>query len=264
MAESVSQITAPGSQPKFKRKIVIIKKTLQTKYVALVFLSILVASALVAWHIHYNFQEIYALIDQADHGKLKFIQNEILVKLLIFSVIIAVVSIYISHRFAGPVFRIERSCDIVAEGDLTYRAFLRKGDELNELKDKFNHMMDSVHNKVKRDQQTAHKVAQQLSSAKSPQELEEMKKELTQIVELQLKEVQERLSQKKIALEITAKAKEYLAEAGYDPIYGARPLKRVIQSEVLDPLAMMLLEKEIEDQTLTVDSTKSGLNIKVK
>jgi ATP-dependent Clp protease ATP-binding subunit ClpB len=90
------------------------------------------------------------------------------------------------------------------------------------------------------------------------------KPELTQIVELQIQAVQKRLTVKKINLKVSEPAKEYLAEAGYDPIYGARPLKRVIQTEVLDPLAMLLLDDDIEGKTLKVDITKSGLKLSIQ
>jgi len=71
------------------------------------------------------------------------------------------------------------------------------------------------------------------------------KEMLTQIVELQLRQVYERLQKQKIDLEIDEKAKKYLAEKGFDPAYGARPLKRVIQNELLDELALEMIEHKI-------------------
>jgi ATP-dependent Clp protease ATP-binding subunit ClpB len=68
--------------------------------------------------------------------------------------------------------------------------------------------------------------------------LEQIKK----IVEIQVKILLARLSERRITLIFTDKAKEYLAQEGYDPNYGARPLKRAIQRKVQDPLALMLLE----------------------
>ncbi len=67
------------------------------------------------------------------------------------------------------------------------------------------------------------------------------------IVEIQLKGLIARLADRKIALELDEKAKEWLAERGYDPVYGARPLKRVIQKAVQDPLAELLLAGTIGD-----------------
>lgn len=72
-------------------------------------------------------------------------------------------------------------------------------------------------------------------------------KEIKEIVELQISEVQERLKGKKLSITLTESAKEKLAKEGFDPVYGARPLRRTIQREVLDPLAMEMLEGEFSE-----------------
>jgi len=71
--------------------------------------------------------------------------------------------------------------------------------------------------------------------------------QLKAIVDIQLRRVQQRLQDRKVALEISEAAREHFAVAGYDPVYGARPLKRVIQRELQDALAMRLLEGEFGD-----------------
>ena len=65
---------------------------------------------------------------------------------------------------------------------------------------------------------------------------------MTQIVQIQLQSLQNRLAERKITLNLDDKALEWLAETGFDPLYGARPLKRVIQRTLQDPLALKLLE----------------------
>lgn len=72
------------------------------------------------------------------------------------------------------------------------------------------------------------------------------KKDIAQIVDLQLYRVVKRLLEKDIALEITKEAKTYLVERGFDPLYGARPLKRIIQKEILDPLAREIISQKIK------------------
>jgi len=67
------------------------------------------------------------------------------------------------------------------------------------------------------------------------------KPEIKKIVELELKKVSDRLRSKKIKIKISEKTKAYLAERGFDPNLGARPLKRVIQREVLDPLSLKIV-----------------------
>lgn len=70
---------------------------------------------------------------------------------------------------------------------------------------------------------------------------------LRKIVDLQLNMVQKRLDEKDIKLMVTPAARAYLGEKGYDPSYGARPLKRVIQNEILDELAFRIIEGKIKD-----------------
>jgi len=74
------------------------------------------------------------------------------------------------------------------------------------------------------------------------------------IVEIQLDLLRKRLAERDITLEITEAAKAYLAQQGYDPAYGARPLKRLIQREIQDKVALALLKGEFSDgDTIRVD-----------
>jgi ATP-dependent Clp protease ATP-binding subunit ClpB len=78
--------------------------------------------------------------------------------------------------------------------------------------------------------------------------------QLKEIVTIQLRRLQERLDERKITLELTDAAKTHLVRAGYDPAYGARPLKRVLQKEVETEIAKRLIRGEIRDgQTVVVD-----------
>ena len=80
------------------------------------------------------------------------------------------------------------------------------------------------------------------------------------IVEIQLRHLQKLLADRKITLEIDGAAETWLAEKGYDPVYGARPLKRVIQRELQNPLAQQILEGRIPDGS-TVHVTASPLGL---
>ncbi len=83
--------------------------------------------------------------------------------------------------------------------------------------------------------------------------------QIAQIVEVQLKRVARHLEGKRITLELSKRAKELIAREGYDPAFGARPLKRVIQRRVLDELATEILKGNIGDgDTVAVDAAKSG------
>jgi len=78
--------------------------------------------------------------------------------------------------------------------------------------------------------------------------------QIKQIVEIQLRDLRKRLEERKITLELTDTARELLAREGFDPVYGARPLRRTIQKEIIQPLAMRLLQGEFRDgDTIVVD-----------
>ena len=86
---------------------------------------------------------------------------------------------------------------------------------------------------------------------------------MAQIVDLQLELVTERLKDRRISIQVTAKAKNFLAEKGYDQNFGARPLKRLIQNAILNPLALKIIEGSIkEDETVTIDAKENEIIIK--
>jgi ATP-dependent Clp protease ATP-binding subunit ClpB len=97
------------------------------------------------------------------------------------------------------------------------------------------------------------------------------KEELRKIVALQIRRVQKRLADQKLVLEVSEAAMDFVAQSGYDPVYGARPLKRAIQRELENPLATMILEHtftegtvitvDLEDDQLTFNSHEPQTNL---
>ena len=86
------------------------------------------------------------------------------------------------------------------------------------------------------------------------------KEDLGQIVEIQVSQLSDRVREKGIEIELTEKARELLGNLGFDPTYGARPLKRVIQKQLIDKLALRLLEGEFaEGDTVKVDAADGEL-----
>src|SRR5262249_24994437 len=82
--------------------------------------------------------------------------------------------------------------------------------------------------------------------------------ELAKIVEIQLKRLSKLLSDKQLKLDLTERAKQAVGKAGYDPVYGARPLKRALQRLVLDPLAIKVLKGDFQSgDTIRVDASTS-------
>ena len=86
--------------------------------------------------------------------------------------------------------------------------------------------------------------------------------ELGKIVEIQLEGLRRRLTERRISIEVTGGARAHLARAGYDPVYGARPLKRVIQREVETPIARIIVAGKLRDGgTVRVDVTGDTLRV---
>ena len=91
------------------------------------------------------------------------------------------------------------------------------------------------------------------------------KAEMTRIVDIQMTRLQKLLDDRKIVITLDAGAREWLADKGWDPAYGARPLKRVIQKSVQDPLAEMILAGTVKDgEPVTVSAGKQGLTFNGK
>ncbi|MDR2922073.1 MAG: ATP-dependent chaperone ClpB, partial [Treponema sp.] len=91
------------------------------------------------------------------------------------------------------------------------------------------------------------------------------KNEIGRIVDIQLASLSQRLAARKITLNATNAAKEFLAERGYDPLYGARPLKRAIQAELENPLSKLVIAGKIrEGNVVTADRAGAGLEFKIK
>jgi ATP-dependent Clp protease ATP-binding subunit ClpB len=87
------------------------------------------------------------------------------------------------------------------------------------------------------------------------------REQMGRIVDIQFAHLQKLLEERKITIALDAKARDWLADKGYDPAYGARPLKRVIQKSVQDPLAELILSGKIKDgETVKISSTREGLS----
>ena len=84
--------------------------------------------------------------------------------------------------------------------------------------------------------------------------------QIERIVEIQLSSLRARLAERKITLELSDAAKELVAREGFDPVYGARPLRRTIQKEIVQPLAMRLLRNEFHDgEHILIDVAPGGV-----
>lgn len=90
-------------------------------------------------------------------------------------------------------------------------------------------------------------------------------KMMVKIVDIQLKQLTDRLKEQNVMINISDEAKLWLAKTGYDPVFGVRPLKRLIQNEILDPAAMILLDREGEEPVLIkIEEKNKELKLIVK
>lgn len=147
---------------KFQRRTVLIKRSLQLKYIGMVFISVLLASMIVGGDIYYTMARMVLQENPSLAAAVSQFNTIILVKLALYLVLILLISLYVSHRFAGPIYRFEKSAQIVATGDLTHRVSLRTGDELLELQEEFNGMLASLQAMVQKDRNLAQRLSERL------------------------------------------------------------------------------------------------------
>jgi methyl-accepting chemotaxis protein len=150
---------------KFQRRTVLIKRSLQLKYIGMVFLSVLLASLIVGGDIYYTMARMVLADNPSLAPAVTQFNTIILVKLALYLVLMLLISLYVSHRFAGPIYRFEKSAQIVSSGDLTHRVSLRTGDELLELQEEFNGMLGSLQALVQKDRNLASRITERLSAA---------------------------------------------------------------------------------------------------
>ena len=136
---------------RFKRRTVLVKRSLQLKYAAIVFTAVLFTAIIVGAGSYWT---MIRFVQQENPGMMPLLSQAIrmdMVKMIMFLGIMFLVSMFVSHRFAGPVFRFERSAQVVSTGDLTHRVSLRTGDDLMELQDEVNAMIASLQRLVQKD-----------------------------------------------------------------------------------------------------------------
>lgn len=171
---------APAGKPAFQRKTILIKKGLQYRYMALITMSVLVAFLIVGLDLIWTLSKLVnerpmmqpMLEEMASMGPL------FLIKMVMYMVIVLIMSAVISHRMAGPIFKFEKSCATLAEGDLTYRVWLRKGDHLEDLQEQFNNMASALQQSVKEGKGTVEGVKARLEAAAAKPEAGQLKAEL--------------------------------------------------------------------------------------
>jgi len=150
---------------KFKRRTVLVKRNLQLKYAAIVFAAVLFTALIVGVG---SYLSMFRLIGQENPSLMPSLLSSLrldVMKMVIFLGIMFVVSMFVSHRWAGPIYRFERSAQVLSTGDLTHRVSLRTGDELMELQDEINAMVASLQRLVQKDRTLLERLTARLDEA---------------------------------------------------------------------------------------------------
>lgn len=173
---------------RFQRKTVLVKRSLQLKYIGMVFLSVLVASLIVGGDIYYSLSRVMLTECPSSLDRVVQFNSVLLVKSALYLGLMLLISLYVSHRFAGPIYRFEKSAQILGGGDLTHRVSLRTGDELMELQEEVNGMASGLQALVQKDRNLAQRLSERVDeiAKKLPEDAEAQRRELKDLkVELE-------------------------------------------------------------------------------
>lgn len=154
--------TKAGDDQRFQRKTVLVKRALQLKYIGMVFLSVLVASMIVGGDVYYSLMRVMLTECPSVTDRVVQFNTVLLVKVALYLGLMLLISLYVSHRFAGPIYRFEKSCQSLSTGDLTHRVSLRTGDELMELQEEFNGMAASLQALLQKDRNLAQRLSERV------------------------------------------------------------------------------------------------------
>ncbi len=142
---------SPEPPRKFERRTVLVKRALQIKYMGMVFLSVLLASVLVGFDVYHTMAGCMLKDNPGLLDQIAPLHHVMIFKIFLYLLLIILITLYVSHRIAGPIYRFEKSAQIVSSGDLTHRVSLRTGDELTELQEEFNGMLANLQALVRKD-----------------------------------------------------------------------------------------------------------------
>lgn len=155
-----------------KRSTIVINKPFQYRYAGVAIASIFVSIAVI-WFCLWRFERGAQDLLQTTEGLavtlaavVTFVKYASL-RLGIMAVLVSIFSLYVSHKVAGPMYRFQKTLESVTTGDLTIRAFLRDGDELNDVKDALNQALISIHSRVRQDKEKAGKAAKALEDVRT-------------------------------------------------------------------------------------------------
>lgn len=180
---------------KHRRRTYLIKTGLQLRYMGIIISTMLMVAFGVGWITYDTSWSQIANTPDLTLDKLSVIfdsVNNLLLRWIgIFVLVIAALSILVSHKIAGPVYRLEETTKLIASGDLTHRIHLRQGDELRDLQDAFNKMSESLSAMINKDREIIERLVKTSNEIKikiegkslTPDSATQITEELNSIVE---------------------------------------------------------------------------------
>lgn len=181
----------------YKRHTYLIKTGLQLRYMGILIACMLSVAFGVGWIIYHTSWSQIARTPDLTLDKLYVIfenvNNQLVWWILGFIILIGVISLFVSHKIAGPVYRLEASTKLIAAGDLTHKVHLRQGDELGDLQDAFNSMSDSLCNMVKKDREIIARLGKAGDSLRQKIDSKNLNKETLEEIAYELNAVIEEL-----------------------------------------------------------------------
>lgn len=138
-----------------KRRHYMVDKRFQIRFIGVVVFSMFLFLLMVGWTVYSNIWAVLLRDTQNPYFLMvkKHADTDIFFKLTLLMIVVAIVSFFISHKFAGPVYRIRKASKLVADGDLSLRVNLRRGDEFIDLVHDFNDMVKDLRELVTKDKE---------------------------------------------------------------------------------------------------------------
>lgn len=183
------------SKKTYKRRQFFIKKEFQFRFILRFCLSILfggiLSTCLVLYFSQGNLTSLFSnsrlVVTDTAFFILPAVLYTNLVTIVIISLSMIVVTLFVSHKIAGPLFRLEKDISVIAEGDLTYTVYLRKGDQLKELSADINLMTKSLNNNVIKIKADVERIMISASNQNTPEWFQQKLQQLHERIGLQFK-----------------------------------------------------------------------------
>jgi methyl-accepting chemotaxis protein len=141
----------------YKRRKLLVNAPFQIKYVVMMVNLVVIGLGLMVWGLNSTEAQVNDPV-----AARRVMRHATAVTAVVYVVCTGFLALWVSHKLAGPLYRLKKSTQAVAEGDLTHRVYLREKDEMGDLREDFNAMLESLHKKVSADTTAAWKAIKEI------------------------------------------------------------------------------------------------------